>query len=338
MTRPHRLAVVAGVFVLAVFPLIATPFLTVQIGYQSLFLATTALSLTFLAHYGGMLSLAQLAFYGVSGYTFAAVTVTYGLPWYAGAACALIASTLIAFLFGLVAVRTQGISFLMITLAMAMLLYFYAEQDRVFTNGHAGINGIVPPGGPVASHPIPYYYLALAVSLTVYAALRYAAQTPFGLSLQGIRDNPQRMRSIGYHVEAHRVAAFCLGGLVAGIGGVLGVWYNSAISPGTIDLSRTINLLVIAVVGGLAYVEGAFVGAFFVTLATNYANSFTDRFNTAIGLTFLLIAVFSPQGLIGLAVRDRRAIGTGPPGTLDSALVEPSATLGTTPPQTIESR
>jgi branched-chain amino acid transport system permease protein len=81
------------------------------------------------------------------------------------------------------------------------------------------------------------------------------------------------MRTIGYRVEAHRFSAFCLGGLVASIGGTLGVWYNSAISPGTIDLSRTINLLVIAVVVGLAYVKRAFVGA--VTFATNDARSFT---------------------------------------------------------------
>jgi branched-chain amino acid transport system permease protein len=304
--RARSIALAVAAVVSIVFPLVATPFLTVQIGYQSLFLATSALSLIFLAQYGGMISLAQFAFYGVSGYTLAVVTVTYRLPWYAGVAAALATSALIALVFGLVSVRTQGIYFLMITLAMAMLFYFYAEQDRVFTNGHTGINGVQPPGGPVAVHPVAYYYLALAVAALVYAALRYIVRTPFGVALQGIRDDPQRMRSLGYFVEAHRVAAFALAGLVAGIGGVLGVWYNGAISPGTIDLTRTINLLVIAVVGGLAYFEGAFVGAVFFTLITNFASSFTNRFNTIIGLSFLLIALFSPQGLLGLALRSGR--------------------------------
>jgi branched-chain amino acid transport system permease protein len=325
----YRFAVAAAAVVLVVFPLVATTFLTVQIGFQSLFLATAALSLIFLAQYGGMVSLAQFAFYGVSGYTLAIVTVTYGLPWYLGVLGGLTMSALVAFAFGLVSVRTQGIYFLMITLAMAMLLYFYAEQDRVFTNGHTGINGVLPPGGPVAAHPVAYYYLALAVSALVYAALRYVVRTPFGLALQGIRDDPQRMRSLGYDVERHRVAAFALAGLVAGIGGVLGVWYNGAISPGTIDLTRTINLLVIAVVGGLTYFEGAFVGAVFFTLITNFASSFTNRFNTVIGLAFLLIAVFSPQGLLGLVLRLRPLGGRrGPkpvlPGVPETPAVTPA--------------
>lgn len=301
--RTRLVATGATALLLIAFPLLATPFLTIQIGYQSLFLAIAAMSLIFLAQYGGMVSLAQFAFYGISGYTLAILTVSYGLPWYVGVAGGLIASKIVALLFGLVSVRTQGIYFLMISLAMAMLLYFYAEQDRVFTNGHTGINGVVPPGGAVAAHPQAYYYLALVVFATVYAALRYLVRTPFGLALQGIRDDPQRMRSLGFNVEVHRVWAFTLAGVVAGIGGVLGVWYNGAISPGTIDLTRTINLLVIAVVGGLAYFEGALVGAVFFTLITNFASSFTGRFNTVIGLAFLVIAVFSPQGLLGLAAR-----------------------------------
>src|SRR5207253_2695730 len=127
--------------------LLSSLIFVLQIGFQSLFLGIVALSLIFLASYGGMVSLAQTALYGVAGYTVAIVTVTYGAPWYVGVIAALVMSTLAAFIFGLVSVRTQGIYFLMITLAIAMLLYFYAEQDRIFTNGHTGINGVQPPGG-----------------------------------------------------------------------------------------------------------------------------------------------------------------------------------------------
>lgn len=296
----RRGGLIAVVVFLLAFGLVASPFFVLQIGFQSLFLGIVALSLIFLASYGGMVSLAQTALYGVAGYTVAIVTVTYGAPWYVGVIAALVMSTVVAFIFGLVSVRTQGIYFLMITLAIAMLLYFYAEQDRVFTNGHTGINGVQPPGGAMALHPRPYYYVALVVATLVYMAMRYIVQTPFGLALQGVRDNPRRMRSLGYDVNGHRVAAFTLAGFVAGIGGVLGVWYNGAISPGSIDLTRTINVLVIAVVGGLSYFEGAFVGAVFFTLLTNFASSFTDRFNTVIGVAFLLVALFSPDGLIGL--------------------------------------
>jgi len=296
----RRLAFSALALVALVLPLFVGSFFVLQIGYQSLFLAIVALGLIFLARFGGMISLAQTALYGVAGYTFAIATVTYGLPWPAGIVLGLALCTIVATIVGLVSIRTQGIYFLMITLAIAMLFYFYAEQDRVFTNGHTGINGVVPPLGTIAQYPRPYYFAALAIAALVYALLRYLVRTPFGLALQGVRDDARRMRSLGYNVAVIRVAAFALAGFVAGIGGILGIWYNGAISPGAIDLTRTIDVLVIAVVGGLTYLEGAFVGALFFTLLTNFASSFTDRFNTVIGLAFLLVALFSPEGIIGL--------------------------------------
>ena len=302
-----RIMRIVGLFALSIFlltfPLFASAFFVVQIGIQSLFLGIVALSLVFLAGYGGMLSLAQIALYGAAGYTLAIITVTYGFPWFVGVVVALMASILLAVIFALISVRTQGIYFLMITLAEAMLVFYYAEQDRVLTNGHTGINGIRPPtvGPLVMADPTTFYYITLIVALLVYLGMRYIARSPFGLSLQGIRDNAQRMQSLGFNVSAHRIAAFTLAGLVAGVGGILGTWYDGAISPGSIDLTRTINLLVIAVLGGLAYFEGAFLGALFFTLITNFASSFTDRFNTVIGLAFLFVALFFPDGLIGLS-------------------------------------
>jgi len=330
----------AGLLIVAVialaFPLVSSTFFVLQIGFQSLFLAIVALSLIFLARYGGMVSLAQTTLYGVAGYTLAIATVSYGLPWYVGVVLALVVCTLFALVFALVAVRTQGIYFLMITLAIAQLFYFYAEQDRIFTNGHSGIDGVTAPGGAVAQHPLPYYYLALVVAALTYLGLRYLVRTPFGLALQGVRDNPRRMRSLGFFVGGHRVAAFTLAGFVAGIGGVLGVWYNGSITPGAIDLTRTINVLVIAVVGGLISLEGAFVGAVFFALLTNFASSFTDRFNTAIGLAFLLIAIFSPDGIIGLARRvsapRRPAAGAAPDIVEEEAAIDNRTLLaGSTP-------
>ena len=327
-------AVIALAIFLLAFGLVASPFFVLQIGFQSLFLGIVALSLILLASYGGMVSLAQTALYGVAGYGFAIVTVTYGAPWYVGVIAALALCALFAFIFGLVCVRTQGIYFLMITLAIAMLLYFYAEQDQIFTNGHSGINGVQPPGGAMALHPRPFYYVALVIAVLVYLALRYIARTPFGLALQGVRDNPQRMRALGYYVNGHRVAAFTLAGFVAGIGGVLGVWYNGAISPGSIDLTRTINVLVIAVVGGLSYFEGAFVGAVFFTLLTNFASSYTDRFNTVIGVAFLLVALFSPNGIIGLPRLARSFRGRRRPAVVPAPTGAPSGVPGPQPAAT----
>ena len=296
-------SLIALALFLLTFPLFASQFLVVQVGIQSLYLGIVALSLIFLAGYGGMISLAQMALYGASGYMLAILTVTYGLPWFIGVIAGLLFATLLAAIFALISVRTQGIYFLMITLAEAMLVFYYADQDRIFTNGHTGINGVLAPtvGPLVLTDPNTFYYMTLIIAALVYLDLRYIIRSPFGLALQGIRDNARRMQSLGFNVYAHRVAAFILAGFIAGIAGILGTWYDGAISPGTIDLTRTINILVIAVLGGFSYFEGAFVGATFFVLVTTYASSFTDRFNTVIGLAFLAVALFFPAGLIGLS-------------------------------------
>jgi branched-chain amino acid transport system permease protein len=337
-TRMIGLVALAGL--LLTFPLFASQFFVVQIGIQSLFLGIGALSLIFLAGYGGLVSLAQTALFGSAGYALAILTVTYNLPWFIGVGAALLTSTLLAAIFALISVRTQGIYFLMITLAEAMLVFYFAEQNISLTNGHTGINGIRPPtlGALAMGDPTTFYYITLLIAVLVYLGMRYLVRSPFGLAFQGIRDNARRMQSLGFNISAHRVAAFTLAGLIAGIGGVLGAWYNGAISPGSIDLTRTIDLLIIAVLGGLIYLEGAFVGALFFTLITNFASSFTDRFNSVIGLAFLLVALFFPDGLIGLARKAMQLVtrtvprrrggleASRSPSNLPNAVIHPNST------------
>jgi branched-chain amino acid transport system permease protein len=242
---------------------------------------------------------------GLAAYTIGIMTVSHSYPLWQAVPMALLVSTGAAFLFGVISVRTHGIYFLMITLALAMIVYNITLENYTVFNGHGGIGGEQAPVirglsfDPV-KHPTSFYFLALIVAFLLYVGLRYITRAPFGLALQGLRDNPRRMRALGYWVEGHRVAAFTLSGFVAGVGGILYVWYYATINPTFIDLTHAINILIIAVIGGLIYYEGAFVGALAFTLVTNFASSYTDRYNSVIGLTFLLIVMFSPNGLIGL--------------------------------------
>lgn len=289
-------------------------FYILQIGVQSLFLALLAMSLAFLAGYGGMVSLAQIALYGVGSYAFANLVSLNGYPAWAGILAAILLPPIVAFVFALISVRTEGIYFLMITLALAMLTFSFALQNRSLTRGFSGINGTqapwFDPENLVRSSTI-FYYIALAIALAAFFGFRYIVTTPFGLALQAIRDNSRRMKALGYNVTAHRVAAFTLAGAVAGIAGLLGVWYNGQMSPGAIDLTRNINVLLIAVLGGMMYFEGAFVGSVFFVLVTTFASTFTNwlnaldlpiklGFNTLIGIAFLLVALFLRDGIMGL--------------------------------------
>jgi branched-chain amino acid transport system permease protein len=322
-------AVVVGLAALA--PLVFTEFFLSVILTKSLWLGIAAASLIFLSAYGGMVSLAQVGIYGVAGMTFANLVLADGgadaawSPWIATIA-ALLVATAVGLGFGAIAARSVGIYFLMITLAFSVLVFYFFSQVTELS-GFGGVNNVDLPSlvGDPGQDPVPLYYTTLVVAVLIFLGLRYASRTNFGLGLQGLRDEPDRMRALGFNVTRHRILAFGLAAFVAAIAGVLSVWYNRRISPGSINLAQTIDVLIIAVVGGLYRLEGAWVGALTYALLDNYSRDWTptvgdvlgpERFNTILGVVFLVIVLVSPGGLVGLWERGRELIGTrrrGPP-------------------------
>ncbi len=294
---------------LLLFPFVASPFLTFQVGGQTLALGLIALSLTLLAGYGGMVSLAQMTVAGIAGYTVAILgtsgtALSLGWHWGVVVPFALAIATGSAVLVGWLSVRTEGIYTIMITLAMGVAFYYLALQNYTVFNGFQGFQKVYPPVvfGIDWRQPVPFYFLALALSLAGYLFVKYLVRAPFGVALQGIRDNPRRMNALGYNVTAHRVAAYAVAGFLAAAGGVLLVWYNGLITPGSVGTSWLINILVIAVLGGVKHPVGPFIGALVFVLLQTFAIDLIDRerFNLVIGGAFLAIVLFSPDGLLGL--------------------------------------
>ncbi len=297
------------------YPLFATPFFTFQVGAQALLLGLIALSLTLIGGYGGMVSLAQMSVAGLAGYLVAIFgssslpAVSLGWPWWLAVLFALGIATAVAALIGWLAVRTEGIYTIMITLAIGVAFFYFAQQNYSLFNGFQGFNKVFAPtlGELDLREPLPFYYLCLGCALIGYFFIHHLVRAPFGVALQGIRDNPRRMAALGFHVTAHRVAAHALAGLIAAVGGVLMVWYNNRISPGTVNTGAMINILIIAVLGGMKHPIGAFVGAIVFVLLQNFAidlvPGFRERFNLVIGGVFLAIVLFSPDGLLGLWAR-----------------------------------
>jgi branched-chain amino acid transport system permease protein len=295
---------------LLVYPLIVPEFFAFQIGGQILILGMIALSLMVLAGYGGMVSLAQLMIAGIAGYCVAIFgansvgVMGFAWPWWIAAPIAILVAAIAASLIGLISVRTSGIYTIMITLAIATAFYYFVTQNYVLFNGFAGFRGVQPPTlfGLYWRDPLPFYYLCLAIAALAYALVLYCANSSFGLALKASRDNPRRMRAIGYNVTATKVFAYFLSGLIAGTAGVLYVWFNGRISPGTISVAETIGILVIAVIGGLRHPVGPFLGAAVYVLMKTFAIDLigAERFNTLIGLVFLVIVFVSPDGILGL--------------------------------------
>ncbi|HEY8465617.1 MAG TPA: branched-chain amino acid ABC transporter permease [Solirubrobacterales bacterium] len=322
LTLPEKigLGVIAVVALLA--PVIFSNFFLSALLTQAIWLGLVALSLIFLSSYGGMVSLAQVAIFGISALVTANLSQAEGGlsvaidPWLA-AIIGIIIAVAISLVFGAIASRSEGIYFLMITLAFGVMVYYFFGQVTSLA-GHGGVNNVAIPGivGDRVNDPASFYYVSLAVAAACYFGLRYLGRTPFGLTLQGIRDEPTRMRALGYHVEVHRTLAFGVAGLVAALAGILFVWWGRRIGPGAVELNAVIDVLVVAVIGGLYRLHGAWVGALAFVLLDNYTRRWTpelgtvlgpERFNTLLGLIFLAIVLISPGGLVGAyeSLRDR---------------------------------
>jgi branched-chain amino acid transport system permease protein len=328
---------IAGVaLLLAVLgPLIFSDYWVSFVLTQTFLMGVAAASLIFLSAYGGMISLCQGALAGVAGFALGNMVTqaeSKGLnlgwdPWLS-VLLAILITVGVGLLFGALASRSTGIYFLMITLTYGVLVYYFFGQVTE-VSGFSGISGIARyapdlVGGP--GNPNRLYYTALIVAILVYVLIRFVLRTPFGYALQGVRDDPVRMASLGYNVALHRTIAFGLGAFIASLSGVLYVWWNGQIDPASINLQNTVDLLIIAVIGGLARVEGAWLGAFAFIAINNYVREVSvpilgGSFNTVIGFIFLAIVLVSPDGLMG--IWDRLTTGRRRPAF--GAKVEPAA-------------
>jgi branched-chain amino acid transport system permease protein len=321
----HAAILLLGV-VLLILPAIAGPFILDQIVAWSLILGMIALSLMFLAGYGGMVSLAQMTVAGVSAYMITVFgasslpTVSLFWPWWVAAPIAIVIAVGFGTLAGALSARTEGIYTLMITLALAVAFFYLTLQNWPIFNGFNGFTTIPAPHflGVNWRSTIPFYYLTLFFAALSYVVVLYISRSPFGLALQGVRDNPRRMEAIGYNVTAHRIAAYAFAAVIAAVGGILLVWQNNQISPFSVGVDVVINLLVIAVVGGLSHPIGPFIGAIIYVILRTFALDALvavgldgRRFQTLIGLGFLVIVLFSPDGVIGLWRRVSAHMGAG---------------------------
>jgi len=316
---------------LVLLPAAATDFVLDQIVGWTLVLGMIALSLMFLAGYGGMVSLVQMTVAGLAGYSITVLgasslpSISLFWPWWVAAPLAILIAVAFGTLAGALSARTEGIYTIMITLALASAFFYLTLQNWSIFNGFNGFTSVPAPIflGVNWKSPVPLYYLILFCAGLSYVAVLYVSRAPFGIALQGARDNPRRMEAIGFNVMAHRIAAYAFAAVIAAVGGILLVWLNNQISPGTAGIQATIDLLVIAVVGGLGHPIGAFIGAFIYVILRTFALDALvavgldgRRFQTIIGLGFLVIVLFSPDGVIGLwrrwlarAASSRRGIG-----------------------------
>jgi branched-chain amino acid transport system permease protein len=292
---PHR-ALLAGLAVLALVPLLADAYTLVLLTDVFVF-ALFAVSLHLLLGPGGMVSFGHAAYFGLGAYAAALLLLRYHLPMEWALIAAPLAAMAGAAVFGWFCVRLSGIYLAMLTLALAQIVWSVAFQWDSVTGGSNGLIGIWP--APWLASRAAYYYAALVLGAASIACLWRILGSPFGNALRASRDSPVRAEAIGIDVRAQRWAAFILAGTFAGLAGALFAFSKGSISPETLSVPRSVDGLVMVLLGGVQTLTGPVWGAALFTWLEDAVAREIAYWRAAIGAVVLLLVLAFPQGVAG---------------------------------------
>ena len=278
---------------------------------KMLILAIFAMSLNLILGYGGLPSLGHAAYFGIAGYT-VALLARRGLEhFWLELVAGIVAATATAALFGLLALRTSGAYLLMITLALAQVLWGIAYGWRSLTGGDDGLPGVPRP---VAGLPwrlddgVRFYYFVLVVFVLAMACLWLVVRSPFGRALIGIRESERRMEVLGYNTWAHKYVAFVIAGALAGVAGILFVYDNRFVSPVYLSVVLSATGLIMVILGGAGTLVGPALGSAVIVFLENLIGAHTQRWPLILGIIYIAVTLFAPAGLLGLRWRRRRVV------------------------------
>jgi len=272
----------------------------VNLSSQILIAAIFAASLNLLVGYGGLPSLGHASYLGVAAYVSAWLSLKFGLGHWITAPAALAATTLMACVFGWVALRATGLGFLMITLALSQVLWGLGYRWVSVTNGDNGLSSLTRPApfGISLESAMAFYYFALIVTVASIWLMSRLVASPFGASLRGTRDQARRMAALGHDVWRIRWITFVYASFWGAVSGLLYVYYHKYIHPTSLSLTSSAEALLGVIAGGAGTLAGPIVGAGIVLVLKNYASAYIERWNMLLGFVFLAIILFMPDGVV----------------------------------------
>jgi branched-chain amino acid transport system permease protein len=291
-------------FAVAALLLVTLPFWLSGIYYinvasQILFYAIFALGLNVLAGYGGLVSLGHAALFGIASYATGYI-LQAGFGDTVAILGALVVGVVSMAIYAVLSLRATGIGFIMITLALGQIVWGLAYRWISLTNGDNGINlhGRPQPFGIALNSAPSFYYATLTVFAVAVAAAAIFERSPLGAALKGTRDQPRRMNALGYHVWAIRFWACLFSGLLTSAAGILFVYYTQFISPQTLALTSSAEVLLMVISGGAGTLLGPIVGAALVVVVKSVVSGFIERWNMLLGAIFVAIVILMPEGLV----------------------------------------
>jgi branched-chain amino acid transport system permease protein len=301
---PRRAGIGVTLILLATLPIWVGNTYYINIASQILLWAILALALNVLVGWAGLTSLGHAGLFAMAGYT-AAMLLAAGYNHFTADIVAIAVTLATTAVFAVLALRATGIGFLMITLALGQILWGIAYRWASLTNGDNGVN--VPsrpaPFGFSLSGASSFYYATLVVFLLCLVSMLLFVRSPFGAALRGTRDQPRRMNTLGYNVWLTRFLAFLFSGVWTATAGLLFLYYNQFVSPQIVALQTSAEALLMVISGGTATLLGPIAGAAIVVVMKNVVSAYVERWNLVLGVVFVLIISFMPEGLVPGSIR-----------------------------------
>jgi branched-chain amino acid transport system permease protein len=325
--------VLAAFAALAAYPLVAGSF-GVELVSKVMIYAIFALSLELLVGGTGLVCFGHAAFFGIGAYTAVLLSpadAPGNLLWLLPAAIA--AAALYALAVGALSLRTQGVYFIMVTLAFAQMAY-YVVHDTPLGGGTDGIYlNLKPALGTLVDldKPIVFYQFTLGLLVLVFGFLALLSRSRFGRALAGIRVNEQRMRATGYSTYPYKLAAFTISGGIAGLAGFLFAVKDGLVNPELMSWHMSGAVLIMIILGGIGHLRGALLGAFAYALLQELFRSeaifgaFAKHWLLGMGLTIIASVALLPRGLVGLPAQWRARLAGRPSRRLQAATVAQEA-------------
>lgn len=303
-SRSAALLTAAAVVVVLVFvPSLVSQFHT-RLATEILIWALFAMSLDLLLGYTGLPSLGHAAYFGVAAYTVALLNVHWGFHSFVpNVLMGVVLAGVTSLVFGVLILRTSHVTFLLITLALAQVLWGLALRWASFTGGDNGLAGI---GAPIVlGHKLKtidgYYYLVLGIAIVATVLLYLFTVSSFGRSLVGIRESTTRMSALGYNVWLHKYLVVLVAGLFAGLAGGLEVYEQRFAATNVLDITTSVQVLLIVMIGGAGTLFGPAIGAAFILILQDQISRETQRWAMVMGVLYILIVLVAPRGLLGEA-------------------------------------
>jgi branched-chain amino acid transport system permease protein len=282
-------------------PLITSYWITLLT--QMLIFGILAMSLDLLLGYSGMPSFGHAGFFGASAYVVAILSTRYHIGFWPCFVTGIGLATMISAVYGLLVAHSQGVYFLMITLALGMVLWGLAFRWVSMTKGDNGIAGIPKPdiGLPISlDDPITFYYVTLAVFVACLVLMAIFVRSPFGHSMKGIRESESRMRILGYNTWLHRYLTYVVAGAFGSISGIFWAYYNGFVSPHDLELAASFELFLMVILGGPGTLVGPALGAGIIVFLKNFISAYTERWLLILGTIYVFTILYAPQGLMNL--------------------------------------